>query len=227
MPHKILIIEDESKIARFVELELKHEGYDVTIELDGKLGLEKAITKEYDVIILDLMLPSISGIEICRRIRKKSNVPIIMLTAKDDISDKVMGLDVGANDYITKPFAIEELLARIRVVLRNQETLNNFDKSPITIGKILLDPIKYLVKYNEEVIDLSKKEFDLLEYLIKNKNIVLTRDKLLEKVWGYEYVGETNIIDVYIRYLRTKIDERFNDKYIYTVRGVGYQIKYE
>src|SRR3989339_335451 len=221
MPHKILIIEDESKIARFVELELKHEGYDVTIELDGKLGLEKAITKEYDVIILDLMLPSISGIEICRRIRKKSNVPIIMLTAKDDISDKVMGLDVGANDYITKPFAIEELLARIRVVLRNQETLNNFDKSPITIGKILLDPIKYLVKYNEEVIDLSKKEFDLLEYLIKNKNIVLTRDKLLEKVWGYEYVGETNIIDVYIRYLRTKIDERFNDKYIYTVRGVG------
>jgi two-component system, OmpR family, response regulator ArlR len=228
MGYKILIIEDEIKIARFVELELKYEGYEVDVAYDGRSGCEKGLNFENDLIILDLMLPGMSGIEVCRRIRKESEIPIIMLTAKDDISDKVMGLDIGANDYMTKPFAIEELLARIRSILkRNKMKPINDNTSILSAGKLVLDTQKYRVAFNDEEIQMTKKEFQLLEYLMQNKDIVLTREKILEKVWGYDYLGDTNITDVYIRYLRTKIDDKYGVKYIYTVRGVGYQFKSE
>lgn len=222
--YKILIIEDEKNISRFIELELKHEGYITSSESDGRVGLNRFEQNEYNLIILDIMLPGINGIEVCRRIRQSSNVPIIMLTAKDDISDKVIGLDMGADDYMTKPFAIEELLARIRVNLRRTCDMNN--KSGILkVKDLVMDMEKHQVIRAEKIIELRKKEYDLLEYLIRNKEIVLSREKVLEKVWGYEYLGDTNIVDVYIRYLRSKIDDDFEDKLIHTVRGVGYILK--
>lgn len=223
---KILIVEDEQKIARFLELELKYEGYDVVIANNGRDGLEKGRQEDIDLIILDLMLPELSGIEVCRRLRQTSEVPIIMLTAKDDISDKVTGLDIGADDYMTKPFAVEELLARIRVLLKRIK--NNNEKSAsqyLEIGKLKLYKNNYKIEYDGENIELTKKEFELLEFMMMNKNIVLTRDKILDKVWGYDYFGDTNIIDVYIRYLRSKIDQKYNVNLIETVRGVGYIIR--
>jgi two-component system response regulator ArlR len=222
MPERILVVEDESKIARFLELELKHEGYEVVIEYDGRSGLERAQNQDFDLIILDLMLPLMSGIEVCRRLRKTSNVPIIMLTAKDDISDKVTGLDSGADDYVTKPFAIEELLARIRVALKRKAQARKEYSEQIVSGKLVLSKIKHKVTYDGEEIPLSKKEYDLLLYLMENAGIVLDRERLIENVWGYDFIGDTNVTDVYIRYLRSKIDQRFGVNYIKTVRGVGY-----
>ncbi|WP_313346494.1 response regulator transcription factor [Sedimentibacter sp.] len=222
---KILIVEDEAKIARFLELELKYEGYEIEIANNGRDGLEKGKSPDVDVIILDLMLPGLSGIEVCRRLRQTSDVPIIMLTAKDDISDKVTGLDIGADDYMTKPFAVEELLARIRVLLKRTVNKTKTDSSIMEIGKLKLSKNNYKVEYENENIDLTKKEFELLEFLMINKNIVLTREKILDKVWGYDYFGDTNIIDVYIRYLRSKIDQKYNINLIETVRGVGYIIR--
>lgn len=221
---KILIVEDEQKIARFLELELKYEGYDVDIANNGREGFEKGKSPEVDLIILDLMLPGLSGIEVCRRLRQTSDVPIIMLTAKDDISDKVTGLDIGADDYMTKPFAVEELLARIRVLLKRR-TVKNIDEDLLIIGKLKLSKNNYKVEYDNENIELTKKEFELLEYLMRNKNIVLSREKILDNVWGYDYFGDTNIIDVYIRYIRSKIDQKYNVNFIETVRGVGYIIR--
>ncbi|HHZ02574.1 MAG TPA: response regulator transcription factor [Tissierellia bacterium] len=221
---KILIVEDEQKIARFLELELKYEGYEVEIASNGRDGLEKGKSPDIDVIILDLMLPELSGIEVCRRLRQTSDVPIIMLTAKDDISDKVMGLDIGADDYMTKPFAVEELLARIRVLLKRRNN-NNSSEDILKIGKLKLSKSNYKVEYDKENIELTKKEFELLEYLMRNKNIVMSREKILDNVWGYDYYGDTNIIDVYIRYLRSKIDQKYNVNLIETVRGVGYIIR--
>lgn len=221
---KILIVEDEQKIARFLELELKYEGYDVDIANNGREGFEKGKSSDVDLIILDLMLPGLSGIEVCRRLRQQSDVPIIMLTAKDDISDKVTGLDIGADDYMTKPFAVEELLARIRVLLKRRNVKINNDDSLI-IGKLKLSKNNYKVEYDKENIELTKKEFELLEYLMRNKNIVLSREKILDNVWGYDYFGDTNIIDVYIRYIRSKIDQKYNVNLIETVRGVGYIIR--
>lgn len=223
--NKILIVEDEAKIARFLELELKYEGYEIEIANNGRDGLEKGKLPDVDVIILDLMLPGLSGIEVCRRLRQTSDVPIIMLTAKDDISDKVTGLDIGADDYMTKPFAVEELLARIRVLLKRKVNKVTTDASVMEIGKLKLSKNNYKVEYDNETIDLTKKEFELLEFLMINKNIVLTREKILDKVWGYDYFGDTNIIDVYIRYLRSKIDQKYNINLIETVRGVGYIIR--
>ncbi|MBU5438862.1 response regulator transcription factor [Tissierella sp. MSJ-40] len=223
---KILIIEDEIKIGRFLQLELQHEGYIVDIEQDGRQGLEKALNEEYDLILLDVMLPSLNGMEILRRLRLASQVPVIMLTAKDDVMDKVMGLDRGADDYITKPFAIEELLARIRVVFKHKR-IDSFKPNIIQVGNLILDMDQYSLTYDKNPIDLTKKEFDLLKYLMLNKGLVLTRDNILEKVWGYDYIGDTNIVDVYIRYLRSKIDDKYNKKFIHTVRGVGYQLKDE
>lgn len=223
---KVLIIEDEAKISRFLQLELKHEGYDTQIAEEGRKGYAMAQTGEFDIIILDLMLPNLSGIEICRRLRSEGiQTPIIMLTAKDDVSDKVTGLDVGANDYMTKPFAIEELLARMRVALKNNDRTNN--ATVIRCGKLTLNREKYEVKYDDTPITLTKKEFGLLSYLMLNKNIVLSREQIVENVWGYEYEAETNVTDVYIRYLRSKIDEVFNTSFIKTVRGVGYQFRDE
>lgn len=222
----ILIIEDEVKIARFLELELQHEGYEVSISHDGREGLNMTLSNHYDLLILDVMLPSLNGMEVLRRIRQSSKLPIIMLTAKDDVMDKVMGLDLGAQDYLTKPFAIEELLARIRVLFKLKAPNNSStNQTHLTCGKLTLYPDKFEVNYNGTPIVLTKKEFELLEYLMQNQNIALTRDQILENVWGYNYIGDTNVVDVYIRYLRNKIDQPFQDKLIYTIRGIGYQLK--
>ena len=225
---KILIIEDEEKIARFIELELKYEGYEVEKALNGRDGLELATTQPFDLILLDIMLPELNGIEVLRRIRRVSDVPVLLLTARDAVVDKVAGLDGGADDYITKPFAIEELLARIRVGLRKR-TGDNPSRSAneISAGRLSLDPVKREVKVDETIIVLTKREFDLLNYLMENKNIVISRETILEHIWGYDFSGETNAVDVYIRYLRSKIEEPFNLKIIHTVRGVGYVIKDE
>lgn len=222
MTEKILIIEDDSRIARFLELELRHEGYQVEIASDGRSGLEKALGSDVDLVILDLMLPLLSGIEVLRRIRKVSELPVIMLTAKDDVSDKVVGLDSGADDYVTKPFAIEELLARIRVALKRKNNTVKRENDVLKAGDLVLNKTKHTVTYKDEEIPLSKKEYDLLEYMMENRGIVLTREQLIEKVWGYDYYGDTNVTDVYIRYLRAKIDQKYNLSYIKTVRGVGY-----
>lgn len=224
---KILIVEDEEKIARFIELELIHEGYKVIKADNGRTGLEIAERGEADLIILDVMLPEINGLEVLRRIRKVSEVPIIMLTARDAVMDKVSGLDAGADDYITKPFAIEELLARIRTALKKRVFTVKKNEDVIRCGLLTLDKMRHKVMYGDTEIELTNREFTLLQILMENKNIVLTRDVLIEKVCGYNYVGETNVIDVYVRYLRTKIDDVFKVKIISTVRGVGYVIKDE
>ncbi len=227
MTKKLLIVEDETKIARFMQLELEHEGYTVDIEPNGRSGLEKALSGRYDLILLDVMLPALNGMEVLRRLRQVCETPVIMLTAKDGITDRVMGLDLGADDYITKPFAVEELLARIRAAFRRQKIGPANPTEIMQLGKLKFDMQKYTVSYDNNVIELTKTEFDLLKYLLLNKEIVLSRDILLEKVWGYDYAGDTNIVDVYIRYLRSKIDDRFNIKFIHTIRGVGYQLKYD
>ena len=228
---KILIVEDEKKIARFLELELKHEGYDVITAFDGRSGLDTALEENPDLLILDLMLPELSGIEVCRRLRHTSDVPIIMLTANDDVSDKVMGLDMGADDYVTKPFAIEELLARIRVALKKNR-MRNVQAAPeedhiLKAGCISIDTASWQVRVKGEPVSLTKKEFDTLKYLMEHKGTAVTRDKLMNEVWGYDYFGDSNIVDVYIRYLRHKIDDQYNIKTIHTIRSVGYLFDYE
>lgn len=226
---RILIVEDEKKIARFLELELMHEGYEVATANDGRTGLDKALSWSPDLMILDLMLPELSGIEVCRRLRHESDVPIIMLTAKDDVSDKVMGLDMGADDYMTKPFAIEELLARIRVGLKKRRASTEASSAPavLSAGLLRLDPASYTVSYGGTPISLTKKEFDLLKYLMQHRGQAVTRDALLSDVWGYDYAGDTNVVDVYIRYLRHKIDEPFGIKSLHTIRAVGYMFSHE
>ncbi|BFK80858.1 DNA-binding response regulator [Clostridium baratii] len=224
---KILIVEDEEKIARFIELELTHEGYKVIKANNGRTGLEIAERGEADLVILDIMLPELNGLEVLRRLRKSSDIPIIMLTARDAVMDKVSGLDAGADDYITKPFAIEELLARIRTALKKRVVKVKKDEDVLSCGLLTLDKMRHKVMYDGTEIELTNREFNLLQILMENKNIVLTRDVLIEKVCGYDYFGETNVIDVYVRYLRTKIDDVFKVKIITTVRGVGYVIKDE
>lgn len=224
MGENILIIEDEKKIARFLQMELEHEGYNVAIEYSGDKGLRRALDGNYDLIILDLMLPGMDGFSVLKEIRKKSSIPVIILSAKDEIKDKVTGLDIGADDYLTKPFSIEELMARIRNALRKNIKANT---KKISYDGITMDLSTYEVKRDGVKIELTKKEFDLLKYLIINAEIVLTRENILENVWGYNYIGETNIVDVYIRYLRSKIDEPFSNKLIQTIRGVGYSLRKE
>jgi len=227
----ILIVEDEKKIARFLELELKHEGYDVLTAFDGRSGLDTAVEKDPDLLILDLMLPELSGIEVCRRLRHTSDLPIIMLTAKDDVSDKVMGLDMGADDYVTKPFAIEELLARIRVALKKRRVRDAVketrDDHVLTVGTVSIDTASWQVRVSGEPVSLTKKEFDTLKYLMEHRGTAVTRDQLMNEVWGYDYIGDSNIVDVYIRYLRHKIDDQFGIKTIHTIRSVGYLFDYE
>lgn len=224
---RILIVEDEEKIARFIELELMHEGYEVIKANNGRTGLEISENGKVDLVILDVMLPEINGLEVLRRIRKTSDIPIIMLTARDAVMDKVAGLDGGADDYITKPFAIEELLARIRTALKKRVMTLRQNENVLNCKLLILDKMKHKVMYDNTEIELTHREFNLLQILMENKNIVLNRDVLIEKVCGYDYIGETNVIDVYIRYLRTKIDDVFKVKIITTVRGVGYVIKNE
>ncbi len=220
---KILLVEDEKQMSIFIEMELTHEGYQVDAAFDGREALKKVETTDYNLILLDIMIPNLNGIEVCRRIRQFSSVPIIMLTAKSDIPDKVLGLDVGANDYLTKPFAIEELLARIRVYERNVILKDNSEI--LKVKDVVLDNKTHQVWRSNREIELTKKEYSILEMMLINKNIVLTREQLIEEVWGYDYIGDTNVVDVFIRYLRSKIDDDFEDKLITTVRGVGYVIK--
>ncbi|MBF7017127.1 response regulator transcription factor [Staphylococcus durrellii] len=217
---KILIVEDEQNLARFIELELQHENYDVDIEYDGQQGLDKALSNTYDLILLDLMLPSINGLEICRQIRQQQNTPIIIITAKSDTYDKVAGLDYGADDYIVKPFDIEELLARIRAMLRRQPK-----KNEININGLVINKDAFKVTVNGESLGLTKTEYDLLLLLGNNINHVMQREQILDDVWGYDSEVETNVVDVYIRYLRNKLKPYGMDNYIETVRGVGYVIR--
>ncbi len=222
---KILLVEDEEKLARFVELELKHEGYAVDKAFDGREGLEMAEGGGYDLLLLDIMLPGLNGLEVLRRLRKAgSEMPVIMLTARDAVMDKVTGLDMGADDYVTKPFSIEELLARIRAALRKQSAQKR-DSGLLSCGGLTVDVSRHRVTREGKDIELTGREFSLLQYFMENKTIVLTRDQLLEKVWGYEYLGETNVVDVYVRYLRGKIDDGFDQKLLQTVRGVGYVLR--
>lgn len=221
---KILLVEDEPNIARFVELELTHEGYEVVKAEDGREGLQLAEAGGVDLVLLDIMLPGLNGLEVLRRLRKTSQVPVIMLTARDAVMDKVTGLDMGADDYITKPFSIEELLARIRSALRKkgQQALPQMVMGPLT-----LDVARHLVTVEGESVELTGREFSLLQTLLENAGIVLSREVLMERVWGYDYVGETNLVDVYIRYLRAKIADKTDRKLIQTVRGVGYVMREE
>ncbi|GGG85285.1 response regulator transcription factor [Staphylococcus pragensis] len=216
----ILIVEDEQNLARFLELELTHDNYNVDIEYEGQAGLDKALNNSYDLIILDLMLPNINGLEICRRVRQEQTTPIIIITAKSDTYDKVTGLDYGADDYIVKPFEIEELFARIRAVLRRQP-----QKDIIDINGIKIDIDAFKVTVNGEQLDLTKTEYDLLYVLATNRNHVLQREQILDHVWGYDSEVETNVVDVYIRYLRNKLKPFGKEKTIETVRGVGYVIR--
>lgn len=222
MADTILIVEDEEKLARFMELELSHEGYGVDKAFDGREGLRMAEENDYALLLLDVMLPGMSGLELLRRLRRSKNTPVLMVTARDQVMDKVTGLDMGADDYITKPFEIEELLARIRVALRKHAAVQNEGEKSLVSGRLRLDPARHEVRYADALIQLTQREFALLQTLMENRSIVLSRERLLEKVWGYEYMGETNVVDVYIRYLRAKIDDAFGVKLIHTVRGVGY-----
>ncbi len=221
---KILLVEDEEKLARFVELELKHEGYAVDKAFDGRTGLEMAEGGDYDLLLLDIMLPGLNGLEVLRRLRKTKQTPVIMLTARDAVMDKVTGLDMGADDYVTKPFSIEELLARIRAALRKRSAQKQ-ESGLLECGGLTVDVSRRRVTRDGKEIELTGREFSLLQYFMENKTIVLTRDQLLEKVWGYEYLGETNVVDVYVRYLRGKIDDGFDQKLLQTVRGVGYVLR--
>lgn len=221
---KILIIEDEKSLARLLELALLHENYDVKIEYDGSRGLHCVPLYEPDLILLDIMLPGMDGMEVCRKVREFSDVPIIMLTARDETSDKVIGLDIGANDYITKPFEMDELLARIRAGLRGREKAAEAS-SVLVVKNLWIDLPRHMVKRGDTVISLTRREFDLLVYLAHNRGIVLSREQLIERVWGLDYEGEANIVDVYIRYLRSKVDEPFEPKLIHTVRGFGYVLE--
>ncbi|EJS07913.1 DNA-binding response regulator [Bacillus sp. MYb56] len=221
----ILIIEDEESLADFLELELKYEGYIVDIQLDGRKGLEAALEKNYDLILLDLMLPGLNGLEVCRRLRATKSTPIIMLTARDSIMDRVTGLDSGADDYLPKPFAIEELLARMRVIFRREENTEQKYASFLSFKDLQLQIESRTITKGNEEIELTNKEFELLLMFMKNINRVLTRDILLDQVWGYDAMVETNIVDVYVRYLRNKLHSVDKEEYIQTVRGAGYIMK--
>lgn len=226
MTKKILIIEDEKNLARFVSLELQHEGYEVIVEVNGREGLETALEKEFDLILLDLMLPEMDGFEVTRRLQTEKTTYIMMMTARDSIMDVVAGLDRGADDYIVKPFAIEELLARIRAIFRRQD-IESEKKVPSQgiYRDLVLNPQNRSVNRGDDEISLTKREYDLLNILMTNMNRVMTREELLSNVWKYDEAVETNVVDVYIRYLRGKIDIPGKESYIQKVRGMGYVIR--
>ncbi|MFJ7826410.1 response regulator transcription factor [Psychrobacillus sp. NPDC096623] len=224
MIQHILLIEDEVNIAKFVELELQHENFQVTVSHDGREGADLALNHDYDLMLIDVMLPSLNGLEICRRVRKKKNTPIILITARDAIIDRVSGLEAGADDYVVKPFAIEELLARIRAIFRRVEPTLESKKSELTIKGLVVDQKAHQVFYSGKEVELTKTEYDMLVYLMENFNMVLSRDAILEKVWGYDVEVETNVVDVYIRHLRKKLPSEIAAT-IETVRGVGYVMR--
>ncbi|SMQ68874.1 DNA-binding response regulator, OmpR family, contains REC and winged-helix (wHTH) domain [Bacillus sp. OV166] len=225
--NSIMVVEDEEKIARLLELELEYEGYTVTKVMDGLEAFQVYKNVNWDLILLDVMLPGISGIELLRRIRlHDKNTPVLLLTAKGSVEDKVSGLDYGANDYITKPFQIEEVLARIRAALRTKAVeQTQEDSNSLTLADLKINPKTREVFRGEEQIELTPREFDLLVYLMTNKRHVLNRDQILEAVWGYDFIGDTNVVDVYIRYVRRKMEQPNKPALIHTVRGVGYVLK--
>ncbi|MBF2036840.1 MAG: response regulator transcription factor [Leptolyngbyaceae cyanobacterium T60_A2020_046] len=223
MTPKILLVEDEEKLAQFIQMELGYEGYEVTVTHDGLSGLMAARDREPDLILLDWMMPGLSGIEVCRRLRSTGvSVPVILLTAKDDISDRVTGLDAGADDYVVKPFSIEELLARVRAHLRRNQPqeVDGLQFQDLTLNRKTREVMR-----GDRSIELTAKEFDLLDYLMSHPRQVLTRDRILEEVWGYDFMGDSNIIEVYVRYLRLKLEAEGETRLIQTVRGVGYVLK--
>lgn len=223
---KIFIVEDEKTIARFLQITLEKAGFKTAIEYNGRRAYERIMQEKFALVLLDVMLPEMDGMEICKRVREISDVPIIMLTARDEIADKVEGLDLGVNDYMTKPFASEELLARIRGILkRYNEKVREDDTKRYVVRDMILYPERCEVTVKGEPVELTHKEFELLQYLVENKRNVVSRDQILQRVWGYDFMGNTNVVDVYISYLRTKIDDRFGEKYIHTTRGVGYVIR--
>jgi DNA-binding response OmpR family regulator len=221
-PH-ILLVEDEVRLARFIELELNSEGYRISVAHDGITALTLARESMPDIILLDWMLPGMTGVEVCRRLRSTGNkVPVIFLTARDDISDRVMGLDAGADDYVVKPFSIEELLARVRAHLRRIQEENS---DSLQFEDLSLNRRTREVFRGDRAIDLSAKEFDLLEYLLSHPRQVFTRDQILAQVWGYDFMGDSNIIEVYVRYLRLKLEKNQEKRLVHTIRGVGYVIR--
>ena len=225
---RILIIEDEDNLSNFVSLELQHEGYETKVCENGREGLDTALNEDWDAFLLDLMLPELNGLEVCRRLRQSKSTPIIMMTARDSVIDRVSGLDHGADDYVVKPFAIEELLARLRAVLRRVDFENDngtTKQTTVTYRDLTIEKENRVVRRGDEIIELTKREYELLLTLMENINVVLARDVLLKKVWGYESQIETNVVDVYIRYLRNKIDRPGEDSYIQTVRGTGYVMR--
>ena len=229
MSKKILVVEDEKNIAELERDYLEANGYTVEIEFDGKNGLDKAIGSGYDLVILDVMLPGIDGFEVCRRVRAQSDIPIIMLTAREEEADKVMGLELGADDYITKPFNILELKARIRALLRRANAAPQ-QKQPetllLTAGGITLDPEQRVAVKNGEIVELTAKEYDLIELLVKNPRRVYSRENLMDLVWGYTYAGDYRTVDVHIRRLREKLEENpAAPQHLLTKWGVGYYLK--
>jgi DNA-binding response OmpR family regulator len=223
MTAHIIIVEDEAKLARFIELELSYEGYKITVANDGLTGLTAIRDSNPDLIILDWLLPGLTGLEVCRRLRTTgSKTPIILLTAKDDVSDRVAGLDAGADDYLVKPFSIEELLARIRAHLRRT---HDDETDLLRFEDLSLNRQTREVFRGERPIELTAKEFDLLDHLMAHPRQVITRDRILEEVWGYDFMGDSNIIEVYIRYLRLKLEAEGEKRLIQTVRGVGYVLR--
>lgn len=221
---RILVVEDEANLARFIELELTHESYAVTVMYDGESGLQEALSTEYDCILLDIMLPKLNGLEVCRKLRREKETPVIMITAKGETYDKVIGLDYGADDYIVKPFDIEELLARLRALLRRNKNEDDSEHL-LVVGNLQIDKEAFTVLCDHQFIELTKTEFELLKLLAMNKRHVMTREKVLTAIWGYDNEVETNVVDVYIRYLRNKLKPFGQDQLIETVRGVGYVIR--
>ncbi|MBL4968214.1 response regulator transcription factor [Bacillus halotolerans] len=222
----ILIVEDEEKIARVLQLELEYEGYSVTIKHNGSEGLNAATEGSYSLLLLDVMLPGLSGLEVLRRLRKTDQeTPVILLTARDSVPDKVTGLDIGANDYVTKPFEIEELLARIRAALRQTGSKTEGIGTFLTYDDLQVNEKTREVRRGDKEVELTPREFDLLVYMLKHPQQVLTREQILSSVWGFDYIGDTNVVDVYIRYIRKKLDYPYEKQLIHTVRGVGYTIK--
>lgn len=226
---KVLIVEDEENLAKFIGLELKHEGYEVETVLDGRSGLDSALENNYDVILLDLMLPELNGLEVARRLRESKKTPIIMMTARDSVIDRVSGLDYGADDYLVKPFAIEELLARIRSLLRRiaiETESSDKHRAIINFKDLRIEKENRIARHDDQIINLTKREYDLLLTLVENINVVQSREQLLKEVWGFDSEVETNVVDVYIRYLRNKIDDpESKASYIQTVRGTGYVMR--
>ena len=233
MSVKVLLVEDEKSIADGIIYNLKNEGLKVTHVDEGKIALDIFDEEHFDLLILDIMLPEVSGLEICQSIRKSSNVPIIMLTAKDDENDKIRGLEMGADDYITKPFSVKELISRIKAVLRrtkNPELLNGLDEDinsvkEIKIGNIAMNPLRYEARIDDEIIELRPREFELLYYLCENAGNIVSRDKLFSKVWGYSFAGNSKTLDVHIQRIRERIEVNpKSPKRLITIRGVGYKL---